>query len=130
MTKICIMGEKEVEIIVALGSNDCPVENMQKAMEVLKHTFDGIVFTRGLWTEPIGVKSGLFLNVLCCAHTSFSRHEVLEVLEQVEVLCVRKRSGCRVSMDADLLLYGKKCFHVDDWSRDYVVLLLKELGKL
>lgn len=126
------MGEKEVGIIVALGSNDCPVENMQKAMEVLKHTFDGIVFTRGLWTEPIGVKSGLFLNVLCWARTSFSRHEVLEVLEQVEVLCGRKRSwgmGCRVSMDADLLLYGKKRFHMDDWSRDYVVLLLKELGK-
>lgn len=132
MMKMRVMGEKEVEIIVALGSNVCPVENMQKAMEVLSRTFDGIVFTHGLWTEPIGVKSDLFLNVLFRAHTSFNKHEVLEVLERVENLCGRTRNGeagCRVTMDADLLLYGEKRFHVGDWSRDYVVSLLNELGK-
>ena len=51
---------KKNEVIISLGSNTRPRENMGKAMNALREMLPGIVFTDTLKTEPIGIESDAF----------------------------------------------------------------------
>ena len=47
---------KKNEVIISLGSNTHPQENMEKAMNALRKILPSIVFTDALNTEPIGIE--------------------------------------------------------------------------
>lgn len=120
------------KIIIALGSNYEPELHIEKAKEKLFRLFPDMVFSHNLWTQPIGVVSGRFVNALALAYTSFSKEHLEQLLKQVERECGRcaeeKKEG-KIRMDLDLMLYGSEKLHLKDWNREYIFTLLKDLDE-
>lgn len=118
------------KIIISMGTNCGQESHMNQACSLLEGSFPGIVFSESLWTEPIGIESSsMFLNALAVAHTELSEQEVQQRLKDVEHLCGRRPEDKKIGivhMDIDLLLYGDKQLHKDDWKRQYVVLLMQK----
>lgn len=118
------------EIILALGSNTDQESNLALAKELLKNMFDDVKFTRYLWTSPIDIDSDRFLNCLAMAHTRHGYSQVHRALKQLERQIGNSkvnRSKGIVKIDVDVLQYDDIKYHLQDWSRDYVQELLKEI---
>lgn len=117
------------ELIMSLGSN-CDQETcMSEAMSRLRDMFgNDIVFTEQIWTTPIGIESESFLNCLAFTHTSHKLEHVVKAVKHIEKMC-GSRKGARanniVKMDIDILKYGGQVLHESDWSREYIVRLMK-----
>lgn len=124
------METVNTRVILALGCNVGGEENMRRAQRLLQDVASDIVFTALVWTEPIGMVSGKFLNCLALAHTAMDYASLNERLKQIEVSFgatkAEKRAG-RVAMDIDILQIGDQKYHNDDWQRPYIQTLLRQL---
>lgn len=123
----------EKKIIIALGSNFEPKINVEKAKQGLGALFPDILFSRSLWTEPVGIQSPRFVNALALAHTSWSKEKIECELKQLEMACGRcneeKEQGI-VRIDLDLMLYAEEKLHLRDWNRQYIFTLMKDLEEI
>ncbi len=116
--------------IMSLGSNSEQETCFGRAMELIKREFDDVVFTRTMWTSPIGIKSGRFLNALAVAKTLRDETTTTECLKKIERECGdsrEKREQNIVMMDIDLLSFDGLKRHENDWNRPYIVDLLHEI---
>lgn len=114
-------------IMIALGSNFEQEKNVAYAMEELRSVFPDMVFSKLLWTEPIGIVSDRFVNALGKASTSMSQQQVACMLKDIERKCGRcKEDKARnvVKLDLDLMQYGDERLKEEDWNRDYIQRLL------
>ncbi len=121
-----------MKLTLALGTNFEQEDHMDRAVEALEEFFQGdIIFSPSMWTEPVGLPgSDMFLNRLARADTSLDLVPLVRGLKRIEAACGRTpgRKACgRIDMDIDVLAYGPRRYHDDDWSRPYVARLLKEL---
>ena len=120
----------EKKIIIALGSNYEPQINVEKAMQGLGVLFPEILFSRSLWTEPVGIQSPRFVNALAIAHTSWSKEKIECELKRLEKVCGRcreeKEQGV-IRIDLDLMLYGEEKLRLKDWNRKYIFTLMNDL---
>ena len=125
------MVKMKTKIIIALGANYEQDKNIQYAMRRLREFFPNVVFSSMLWTEPIGIASDKFLNVLGCAEIEDgSVEEVNRKLKLIEQECGRKgddKNRNVVKLDLDLLQYGEARLKENDWKREYMSLLLEEI---
>lgn len=123
------MGERK-QLILSLGSNCDQHEAMSAARLKLRELFgDDIVFSRLMWTKPIGIKSGKFLNCLGFTHTSHKLEYVNKAMKNIERTCgnrKRARANNIVKMDIDILKYGEQTLHEEDWTRMYVIKMMEE----
>ena len=118
------------QIIMALGSNHNPLQNISHAEVILKQLFPDITFSKRLWTNPIGMTSPQFLNTLAICSTKESLKETLHDIKHIELLCgdtLSQRKEKIVAMDIDILKYGSQKLHENDWNRPYIQQLLKEM---
>lgn len=134
------------KIIIELGSNENPSDNIRQAKEKLSLFFPGIEFTRSLSTAPIGMKSRNFVNALAYVYINeedeeVARQESSTILNVEDVL--RKLKGIErelgrlpsdkarnmVKIDLDLLQYGDVILKKEDWQRPFVLQLMKEIGE-
>lgn len=118
---------KDRKIIISIGSNWEQVYHVKVAKEMLTEIFPGITFTPEVWTDPIGINSDKFLNLLALAYTQLSLKEVETSLKQIEKTCGRKmldKEHGLVKLDLDVLLFGDTRLHERDWSREYVQRLM------
>lgn len=134
------------KIIIELGSNENPSDNIRQAKEKLSLFFPGIEFTRSLSTAPIGMKSRNFVNALAYVYINeedeeVARQESSAILNVEDVL--RKLKGIErelgrlpsdkahnmVKIDLDLLQYGDVILKKEDWQRPFVLQLMKEIGE-
>lgn len=117
------------ELILSLGSNCDQEACMAEAISRLKDMFgDDIVFSEQMWTAPVGIDSENFLNCLVFTHTSHKLVNITKAIKHIEKLCgnrKRARTNNIVKMDIDILKYGEQILHEKDWTRDYVVKLMK-----
>lgn len=128
------MEKKDIEslnvsknLVIALGSNFDQERNVSFAMEELRKSFPGMVFSKMLWTEPIGIVSDRFVNALGKTSTSMSQQQVTCVLKDIERKCGRcqeDKARNIVKLDLDLMLYGGERLKEVDWNRDYFQQLL------
>lgn len=128
------MEEKDIEslnvsknLVIALGSNFDQERNVSFAMEELRKFFPDMVFSKMLWTEPIGIVSDRFVNALGKASTSMSQQQVTCVLKDIERKCGRcqeDKARNVVKLDLDLMQYGGERLKEADWDRGYVQQLL------
>lgn len=120
----------ESTVIIALGSNFDPQDNIGRAREELRSLFPDIVFSRSLWTEPIGITSGRFINAMALAHSDLPKEEVERHLKRIERECGRcveeKKKGI-IRLDLDLMQWGEEKLRPKDWDREYILTLRKEL---
>lgn len=119
------------EVIIAIGSNTNQKTNIELADVYIKELFnkEQIEISRSVWTKPIGIKSDLFLNQIIIFYTLCNYETVCNRLDMIEKRMHSsselKRSGI-VYIDLDILKFGNKIFHENDWQRDYIKTLLSE----
>lgn len=95
-------------IVISIGSNVEPEQNLRSAVRSLRQVFDCVVLSPVYRSEAVGFAGADFLNLVACAHTNQSPHEVVDRLREVEAAHLRDRSGPRFgprTLDLDLLLY-------------------------
>lgn len=116
-------------ILIALGSNFEQEKNVAFAMDELRTIFPDVVFSKQLWTEPIGIVSDRFVNALCKATTDASIEQVTGMLKEIEKKCGRSQEDKFrniVKLDLDLMQYGDERLREEDWKREYVRQLLHD----
>ncbi len=125
------MANNGINFVLALGSNYEQERNVGYAMGRLRECFPGIRFTRILRTSPIGIDSDWFANALAIGKVEDCPETVISRLKEIERECGRcaeDKARNVVRLDIDLLQYGGEVLREKDWHRDYVQLLLAELG--
>ncbi len=118
------------QVILALGTNVNQERNMKQVMRLLAATWPYMKFTTQKWTQPIGMPSDLFYNCMAYTKVEESLEKLTEKVKNMERLCGNtgaERSLNRIQMDIDILLYGDKKLHIDDWQRDYIQELMNEI---
>jgi oleate hydratase len=119
------------QIILVLGSNTDPENNIANAQELLKQEFLDICFSDPTYTEPIGIpNSNPFLNVVAFSHTPHSDNEILLILKRIERKIGRKpinRIDHKITIDIDLLQWNSKILKHDDYYRSYIQNGIKSL---
>ena len=118
------------QVILALGTNVNQERNMKQVMQLLADTWPDMKFTTQKWTQPIGMASALFYNCLAYTEVEESLEELTKKVKNMERICGNtgaERSLNRIQMDIDILLYDDNKLHKDDWQRDYVQELMKEI---
>ena len=81
------MKANRTKIVVALGSNVNQEAHIEQAKSMLEATFSDMFFGTSLWTEPIGMKSDNFLNVLGVGYTSVNKERTIQALKNIEHRC-------------------------------------------
>lgn len=114
------------KFLLSLGSNYEAPGHMLAAVRELCALFSGLSFTRPIWTDPVGHEGPRYLNILAKGETTLGHDELDAVLKDIEGRLGRVRHDpyCRVAIDIDILQIDKERYHLSDWQRSYVVLLL------
>ena len=118
------------QVILALGTNVNQERNMKQVMQLLVDTWPYMKFTTQKWTQPIGMASALFYNCLAYTEVEETLEELTKKVKNMERICGNtgaERSLNRIQMDIDILLYGDKKLHINDWQRDYIQELMNEI---
>lgn len=121
------MANKDIMIVISIGSNFEQEVHVEEAKRALGIFFPDITFSQALWTEPVGMESDDFLNLLAVASTHRPLADVEAILKNIEKSCGRKpldKEMGMVKMDLDILLYDKMRLHEHDWERAYIKKLL------
>ncbi len=124
------MEEEIVRVIIGMGSNWRRKASMAEAKRLMRQWFRDVKFSHEAYTDPIGIKSGQFLNCLALIHWRDGVANLGRELKDIEILCGNNdalRSENIVVMDLDILLYGTEKMHAADWERPYVEEMMKDL---
>ena len=112
------------EVVIALGSNIEPEENLELAVVALKSKFK--VSKRSLWirTKPIGILDQPdFYNGVLIMETELGMESLKQELKRIENLMGRDRSkpkfGPRM-IDLDILIWNGKVIDNDYYDRDFL----------
>lgn len=120
-----------MKAIIAIGTNLNQRDNALSVREYLGGMFGSdIVFTQFMKTEPVNGGDGYYINALAEIHTNMSYEDLKQWFKDLEQTCGRNQEDSGdgyIPVDIDILQYGDKRFKEEDWSRDYVKALWKEL---
>lgn len=120
-----------MKAIIAIGTNLNQRDNALSVREYLGGMFgSNIVFTQFMKTEPVDGGDGYYINALAEIHTNMSYEDLKQWFKDLEQTCGRNQEDSGdgyIPVDIDILQYGDKRFKEEDWSRDYVKALWKEL---
>ena len=118
---------KSAKIIISVGSNHDQQTHIDMARKFLCEAFHDVSFTEAIWTDPIGIVSDRYLNMLAVADTPTDEVATKAVLKKIESLCGdtrQLRSQNIVNMDLDLLSFGTEKRHISDCERPYIKKLM------
>lgn len=73
-----------MKITLAIGSNIEQQKNVAEAKCRLRRSLPGIVFENELWTDPVGLRSDRFLNLLAHAETPLAIDALQRQLKKIE----------------------------------------------
>ncbi len=125
------MNQQTHYILLALGSNVAAELHIEQAKARLSAVFPQLRFSRSLITPAIGIVSPPFMNCLAEGYCSAPLEEVIVALKDIEAqmgsVSEERKKGI-VKIDMDLLQFDDTKRKADDWSRDYIQLLLNELS--
>jgi 2-amino-4-hydroxy-6-hydroxymethyldihydropteridine diphosphokinase len=120
-----------MKAVIAIGTNLNQRDNALSVREYLGGMFGSdIVFTQFMKTEPVDGGDGYYINALAEIHTNMSYEDLKQWFKDLEQTCGRNQEDSGdgyIPVDIDILQYGDKRFKEEDWSRDYVKALWKEL---
>lgn len=121
----------ETRILISIGSNYNPKENIEYAKKKLKTILgDTVKFSESIFTVPVDMVSDRFINCICVAETRYKVHQLEKAFKRLERQCNRSKKNDsinHITLDIDILLYGNEKYHKDDWDREYVKTLLKKI---
>ena len=112
-------------VIIALGSNSRQNAHIQWATQRTASLLEQVSFSKVLWTKDVKGSGHLYMNRLVAGYTELAVDEIEQILKSYEVECHRTLE--QITIDLDLMLYDEKRYHLRDWPRPYISLLLPEL---
>lgn len=120
-----------MKVIIAIGTNLNQHDNALSIREYLGGMFGSdIIFTQFVKTKPVEGGDGYYINALAEIQTKMPYEALRQWFKNLEQNCGRNQEdtgeGC-VPVDIDILQYGNQRFKEEDWDRDYVKALWKEL---
>lgn len=125
------MNQQTHYILLALGSNVAAELHIEQAKARLSAVFPQLQFSRSLITPAIGIVSPPFINCLAEGYCSAPLEGVIVALKDIEAqmgsVSEERKKGI-VKIDIDLLQFDNTKRKSDDWSRNYIQLLLNELS--
>ncbi|MGR8949085.1 MAG: 2-amino-4-hydroxy-6-hydroxymethyldihydropteridine diphosphokinase [Gammaproteobacteria bacterium] len=98
------------KIFIAVGSNEAPGRNIDKALESLGAFCKDIGQSPWYVSPAVGAAKGEFVNLVVGANTELSAEAVVANLKSIELQCGRTASN--QTLDLDLLLYDD--FEIND----------------
>ena len=112
------------EVVIALGSNIEPEENLELAVVELKSRFKVSKRSRWIQTKPIGILDQPdFFNGVLIMVTELGIEILKQELKSIEDLMGRDRSkpkfGPRI-IDLDILIWNGKIIDKDYYDRDFL----------
>ncbi len=119
-------------IIIALGSNTNPKQNMEAACGAVELLLPAIRWSDAVYTAPEAcVNPSFFLNRVGIAYTSLSATELIRHFKQIERALGRvsesKHLGI-IPMDIDLLQWNDDLLKPDDLQRSYIKAGISQLS--
>ena len=116
-------------VLISLASNYDQEKNLCEARQRLAQILSFTRYTHEIWTDAVGNGKGKYLNQLCHAQTQHDAATLESELKAIECDMGRtlqeKKEG-QVRIDLDLLQHDRQRYHLRDWSRPYVTLLLEQ----
>jgi 2-amino-4-hydroxy-6-hydroxymethyldihydropteridine diphosphokinase len=97
------------EVYVAAGSNIAPIENLRRAVSLLRARHPDLRCSTAYRNRAVGFEGEDFVNLVIGFEASEPIEAVLRELHAVEAACGRERTAPKWaprSMDLDVLLYG------------------------
>lgn len=120
-------------VIVGVGSNINPGENVQKAKELISEKYTIIKSSRFIKTKPIGYKDqDDFLNGGFLIETSLEQHLFKQFLNDIENRLGRIRTDDKNeprTIDLDIVIWNGNVVDSDYYERDFLQTIVKELDK-
>lgn len=118
-------------VIVGVGSNINPGENVQKAKELISEKYTIIKSSRFIKTKPIGyIDQDDFLNGGWLIETSLEQGLFKQFLNDIENKLGRIRTdnndGPR-TIDLDVVIWNGNVVDNDYYERDFLQIIVKEL---
>ena len=124
---------RSTKVIVSLGSNHDSSESMSKGMAIITSALSPALSTAVTETTPLGGYEGPFFNALVTGYTRLEVEQLMSFLKSTEQECGdsrQLREEGKITLDIDLLKYGKTKYHLDDWERDYIKQLIGQLRQI
>ncbi|MCK9534757.1 MAG: 2-amino-4-hydroxy-6-hydroxymethyldihydropteridine diphosphokinase [Pseudomonas sp.] len=103
------------DVYLGLGSNIEREAHLCAGLDALMALFGELDCSPVFESEPVGIRSACFLNMVVHFKTNMPLHELDQHLKQIEVLNGRyalPRKG--LSLDIDVLLYGQQAGEYDN----------------
>lgn len=121
------------QIIIALGSNTNPRQNMERASSAIELLLPDIRWSEAVYTAPEACSNpALFLNRVGIAHTSLPVADLIRHFKQIERALGRvpenKHQGI-IPMDIDLLQWNSELLKPDDLQRSYIKAGISQLSE-
>ena len=114
-------------VLIALGSNYHQNAHIQWASGRLSCLLHDMQLSRKLWTQDIHGTGQWYMNRLAAGFTCLSIDEINKKLKETEAETCRTKEF--VTLDLDLMLYDEERFHLRDWPRPYIQLLLPDINE-
>ena len=118
-------------VIVGVGSNINPGENVQKAKELISEKHAIIKSSRFIKTKPIGYKDqDNFLNGGFLIETSLEQYLFKQFLNDIENRLGRIRTDNKNeprTIDLDVVIWNGNVVDNDYYERDFLQTIVKEL---
>lgn len=120
--------------VLGIGTNTDVCFNMKQAIDYLYYYFPNIKFTSTIETDPFGaVYTASFLNAIAYFETNLSKDEIQLILKTIEKnmgrLPSHKSEGV-IIIDIDLVQLNNEILKSDDFERDYMQQLLREMEQI
>ncbi|HSG31116.1 MAG TPA: 2-amino-4-hydroxy-6-hydroxymethyldihydropteridine diphosphokinase [Thermodesulfobacteriota bacterium] len=118
-------------VIVAIGSNINPYENVKRAKELISLQHKVIRSSKFIMTKPIGYTAqDDFLNGGLLVHTNFDKKPFKSYLRDIEDKLGRERTENKYgprTIDLDILIWNGTVVDKDYYDRDFLQSIVKEL---
>ena len=112
------------EVVIALGSNIKPEENLELAVVALKSKFKVSKMSRWIRTKPFGILDQPdFFNGVLIMVTELGVESLKQELKSIEDLMGRDRSKPKFgprTIDLDILIWNGKVIDKDYYDRDFL----------
>jgi 2-amino-4-hydroxy-6-hydroxymethyldihydropteridine diphosphokinase len=118
-------------VIVSLGSNISPVENLRRAVELLRKELDVQKLASTWETTPVGTTGPNFYNTALLATSPLIPDDLkYTILRPIEVRLGRVRTADKYAprpIDLDLVVYDDQILDTRLWTLDYLAIPIAEL---
>jgi len=127
-----MVNEEGNRIVLSLGSNQNREQNMDRAVELLIHAFDSILFSERIETKPYGslTNSSPFYNQVAIAYTPLAIDDLVFYLKSIEKKIGRtpedKPRGL-IPIDIDLIQWNETILKPEDLQREYIQTALQAI---